>query len=447
MSTFWLHTKDLEAPALVKGQGEAVSYAELYAAADAFAACLQHRSLVFIRAGNNVETVSAYLGCLRHNHVCLIISRDLGADMLSRLAETYMPDYIYGPGEDGAYRLEAKEGSPLPLHPDLSVLLSTSGSTGSPKLVRLTAANMQANAASIAEYLQLTPQERPITVLPFYYAYGLSVLNSHLCAGAALLLTEESIINPAFWNLFDSCGATSLAGVPYTYDMLEAIGFRKRSLPTLRSMTQSGARMAPEMVLTYAKWAQERGIRFFKMYGQTEATSRMSYLPPHLVHDHPDAIGIAIPNGRFYLEHTDAKGEGELMYSGPNVSMGYAQTRADLALGDVNKGVVNTGDLAVCEEGGIYRIVGRKKRFLKIAGNRFSLDELDFLFRRQGIEAVCGGADDKLEVVITDASQKSAAAAYLKDTWHLMRTQFKIRVVERIPRSATGKVLYGELFG
>ncbi|MDO5450070.1 MAG: AMP-binding protein [Akkermansia sp.] len=447
MSPFWQHCADPHAPALVKGPGNAVDYGQLHAAADTFAAALPHRSLVFIRSGNNAETVAAYLGCLRHGHVCLLISRDLGADMLTRLADTYQPDYIYGPGEDGAYRLEKREGSPLPLHPDLAVLLSTSGSTGSPKLVRLTAANLQANAAAIAEYLQLTPQERPVTNLPFYYSYGLSILNSHLLAGAALLLTEESIISPAFWQLCDSCGATSMAGVPYTYDMLEAVGFRRRNMPALRSMTQAGGHMSREMVETYAAWAQERGIRFYVMYGQTEATARMSYLPPHLAAQHPDSIGIAIPGGSFSIDAADGSAEGELVYRGPNVCMGYAETRADLALGDVNGGVLHTGDVAVCGADGLYRITGRLKRFLKIAGNRFSLDELDAHFHRRGIEAVCGGTDGKLLVAITDAAQKAAAAAYLKDTWHLMRTQFKVMVVERIPRSATGKVLYRELFG
>lgn len=454
MPPFWQRGESLESPALVQGDGAAVTYAQLYSAADAFAARLGGRSLVFIRSGNNAETVAAYLGCLRHGHVCLLISREMNADMLGRLVETYRPDFIYGPGEDGTYRLEATGNAGRePVHADLAVLLSTSGSTGSPKLVRLTAANLQANAESIAEYLGLSETERPVTNLPFYYSYGLSILNSHLQAGAALLLTEDSIISPAFWKLCDTCGATSLAGVPYTYDMLEAVGFRKRAMPALRYMTQAGGHMSAEMVHTYAAWAQERGIRFFVMYGQTEATARMSYLPPQLALEHSGSIGVAIPGGRFSI--LDAQGgtvtepglEGELVYEGPNVSMGYAQSRAELANGDENHGALHTGDVAKFDTDGLFYITGRLKRFLKIAGNRFSLDELDAHFKRMGIEAVCGGSDGKLLVAITDAEQKARVSAYLKDTWHLMRTQFKVVPVERIPRSATGKILYKELFG
>lgn len=448
MPPFWQRDSKLQAPALIQGDGSVLSYARLYTAADAFAARLEGRSLVFIRSGNNAETVAAYLGCLRHGHVCLLISREMNESMLARMVETYAPNYIYGPGENGTYVLQPMDNaSDMPMHEDLAVLLSTSGSTGSPKLVRLTAANLQANAESIAEYLELSETERPVTNLPFYYSYGLSILNSHLQAGAALLLTEDSIISPAFWKLCDTCGATSLAGVPYTYDMLEAVGFRKRAMPALRYMTQAGGHMSAEKVRTYAEWAHERGIRFFVMYGQTEATARMSYLPPHLALQHPDSIGIAIPGGTFSIAADPGSEEGELVYTGPNVCMGYAENREQLALGDVNKGVLHTGDVAVCGPDGLYRITGRMKRFLKIAGNRFSLDELDGHFLRMGIEAVCGGTDGKLLVAITNAGDKERVSAYLKDTWHLMRTQFKVIPVDCIPRSATGKILYKELFG
>ncbi len=454
MHPFWERDTGLQSPALIHGDGTVVTYAELYSRADAFASQLRKRSLVFIRCGNNEETVAAYLGCLRHRHVCLLISREMNADMLTRLVETYVPDCIYGPGANGEYSIQHMEAtSTEPLHNDLSVLLSTSGSTGSPKLVRLTADNLQANAESIAQYLGLDETERPVSNLPFYYSYGLSILNSHLQAGAALLLTDDSIISPAFWKLCDTYGATSLAGVPYTYDMLEAVGFRKRAMPALRYMTQAGGHMSAEMVHTYAAWSQERGIRFFVMYGQTEATARMSYLPPQFAWEHSGSIGVAIPGGRFSI--LDAQGgtvtepeqEGELVYEGANVSMGYAKNRAELAKGDENHGALHTGDVAKFDTEGLFYITGRLKRFLKIAGNRFSLDELDAHFKRMGIEAVCGGNDGKLQVAITDMRQQAAVSAYLKNTWHLMRTQFKVVPVENIPRSATGKILYAEIFG
>lgn len=452
MSEFWTKVNGLSEPALICSDGRTVSYGELYDLADSFAATLAERSLVFLCCGNNLETVAAYLGCLRHRHVCLLISKDMNADMLGRLCDTYRPNYLYRPDAGEHYHTERLHSAKVELHPSLAVLLSTSGSTGSPKLVRLTADNINANARAIAEYLELSPQERPVTNLPFYYSYGLSVLNSHLHVGAALLLTEASLISPSFWKFCDAQNVTSLAGVPYTYDMLEAVGFRKRPMPTLAYLTQAGGRMEADKVRRYADWAKANGKRFYVMYGQTEATARMSYLPPHQTQQKPGSIGIAIPGGSFSLADSEGnlinetEHEGELLYSGANVCMGYAEQQADLALGDTNHGTLHTGDVAKRDSDGYYYITGRLKRFLKIAGNRFSLDELDSHFKRMGIEAVCGGTDGKLRIAITDAATKEAVVGYLKSTWHLMRTQFSVEVVQTIPRSATGKILYADLF-
>lgn len=454
MEAFWDKSAGRDSLAIITPEGETYTYAALYALADSLAAPLQGgRKLVFLCCKNTVRTVAAYLGCLRHGHVALLLNAEMEEGMFRRLVEVYRPDFLFRDhGEDSAMEPLPSAGDGAPLHPDLALLLSTSGSTGSPKLVRLTRGNLLANARSIAEYLQLNEQERPITNLPMYYSYGLSVINSHLQAGACLLLTADSLISPRFWKFCDEHGVTSFSGVPYTYDMLEAVGFRKRALPSLRSMTQAGGHMAAERVATYARWAKERGIRLYIMYGQTEATARMSYLPPDLSCDHPGSIGIPIPGGSFRILDeqgapvTQEETTGELVYSGENVSMGYAETRSDLSLGDTNAGVLHTGDMAKRGADGLYYITGRLKRFLKIAGNRFGLDELETHFNRMGIEAVCGGQDNKLLIAITHAEHKEAVALSLKDTWHLMKNQYRISIIDAIPRSATGKIIYQEVF-
>lgn len=443
MQFFWNTSSYKNNTAVISQSGEVLSYEELFTKADVFAEQLKKRSLIFICAGNNTPSLTAYIACLRHQHVCLLLNKEIDDGMLQTLVDMYQPEYIYKPGESVEYQL-TETGfchSDL-LNEELAVLLSTSGSTGSPKLVRLSQRNIQSNAASIAEYLRLDESERPVTNLPFYYSYGLSVINSHLYAGATLLLTDDSIINPAFWKFCDTHGFTSMAGVPYTYDMLDAVGFRKRSCPTLRYMTQAGGRMDPVKVSTYAQWANEQNLRFYVMYGQTEATARMSYLPSELALNHPDSIGIAIPGGQFSIDSAT----NELVYYGDNVSMGYAENRSDLSLGNTNNGILKTGDVARVDTNGLYYITGRMKRFLKIAGNRFGLDELDAIFSRMGIEAVCGGTDGKLIVAITDETQKDSVAGYLKNTWHMMKNQYRIKIVPCIPRSSTGKVLYAELF-
>lgn len=455
MPPFW-NISDTSATAIVKQDGTSLTYSQLYSAADCFAEKLAERSLLLIQAANNLESVISYIACLRNNHVAMLVSRDMSSGMLETLKEIYTPDYVYAPNQNGSYELNEtphhKTQQKSELHPELAVLLSTSGSTGSPKLVRLTRNNLAANAADIAEYLRLSNTERAITNLPLFYSYGLSIINSHLLVGATLLLTEDSLISPSFWNFYDEYEATSLAGVPYTYEMLELVGFRNRVHPHLRYMTQAGGHMPEKLVKTYAQWALEKGILFYVMYGQTEATARMSYLPPGEALLHPDSIGVAIPNGKLYLVDENNRrinkpgSVGELVYNGNNVCMGYAETRADLAKEDENNGILKTGDLAKFDSNGLFYITGRLKRFLKIAGNRFGLDELESQFNKAGIFAICGGTDGKLLVAVTSANDVQPAADFLKNTWHLMKKQYRVIHTPKIPRTESGKILYAELF-
>ncbi len=452
---FW-SLKDTDAPALILQDG-VISYRRLAKMADDFATTLPRRGmLVMLYADCNVETVVAYIACLRHGHVVLMVNPRAKASTLQEMKRIYRPDAVYAPdAESKAWTLHLRgeeEAAPIGCHEQLAVLLSTSGSTGSPKLVRLSRENLQANAKSICHYLNLNEQERAISNLPFYYSYGLSILNSHLEAGAAIVLTNKPIIDGDFWKFCDEHGVTSLAGVPYTYEMLEALNFRQSPPKCLRTMTQAGGRLSPEMVHRYAEWCRTSGRRFYVMYGQTEATARMSYLPPEEALSRSSSIGIAIPGGEFCLldeggrEITECDEPGELVYRGRNVCLGYAGNRNDLAMGDINQGELHTGDVATRDEAGFYYISGRLKRFLKIAGNRFGLDELEQLLRNEGIEAVCGGRDEKLCVALTNAAQVTATRLFLKENWHLLKNQYKVRVVPEIPRSSTGKILYQQLF-
>ncbi len=459
MSAFWEHSEDLHLPAcVVSATGEKVSYDELYRRADSFAVNLNHpeqeRVFLIIKAGNNLESLIAYIACLRHQHACLLVSDSLDAESSASLCSLYTPDFLYEAQENGdGYKLTSlPSAAQQPMHPDLRLLLSTSGSTGSPKLVRLSEKNIYANAKSISTYLELGTTERPITNLPMYYSYGLSVINSHLQAKACLLLTDHSLISADFWAFAQENGVTSLAGVPYTYDMLEMLNFRELSIPTMRYMTQAGGKLSPVIVETYANWACEHDLRFFVMYGQTEATARMSYLPHEETLNRPSSIGIAIPGGEFFLKTDnelltqEVSTHGELIYKGDNVSMGYAYKRDDFCLDDERGGVLHTGDMARCDADGYYYITGRLNRFLKIAGNRFGLDEIETHLRQNEITAYCGGMDDKLIVIVESEDNKTRASTILKNKWKLSRKQYRVEILDSIPRSESGKVLYAQLF-
>lgn len=431
-------------PALLTGADTAISYAELVARADAFAARLGPvPRLVALGVRNDVDSIAAYLGCLRGGHPVLLLA---AGGLEPRILDSFRPDAV----RDAATGTLTLAPEPLGgLHPDLAVLLSTSGSTGSPKLVRLAATAIAANAAAICSYLEIGAAERAITSLPFHYSYGLSVLNSHLMAGASLVLTDLSVTHPEFEALLQQARPTSIAGVPYTHELLLRSGLMQRLPDSIRTVTQAGGRLAPELILEIAALSIERAFRFFPMYGQTEATARMAYLPPELVETHPDCIGNAIPGGEFTL--VDDAGQpiaragvaGELVYRGANVMMGYGLARADLARGP-ELDCLHTGDIAERTADGLYRIVGRASRFAKIAGLRIGFDDVEALLRARAIESVATGSDDLVVVQVADAAQRQAAAAAIAAGVHIPESAIAV-IAGEVPRLANGKVDYGAI--
>lgn len=434
--------------AVATDAGERLSYLELAARADEFAASLPPgRHLLLIEAANELAPLIAYIAALRHGHP-VIMAGDGGAGQLQRTIETYRPSVRFR--KDGArWGVEAGPPGPRNLHPDLAVLLSTSGSTGAAKLVRLDRGAVEANAKSIGEYLGLTSDDRAITTLPIHYSYGLSVVNSHLAVGGAILLTARSVVDDALWDFFAAEEATSLAGVPYTYELFERIGLRLRRLPSLRTMTQAGGRLPPETARTYAVWARDAGVRFFVMYGQTEATARMAYVPPELLLDNPGCIGVAIPGGAFHLVDQaggvveGAEVRGELVYRGDNVMSGYALVEADLAKGR-ELSELPTGDLAMRDAQGLYRIVGRKTRFSKLFGLRISFDEVEDQLRRQGVSAIVTGDDEMLAVGVV-AAEPQVVAEGLSQALSLPVSGIVAIGYDELPTLSSGKMDYQAL--
>ncbi len=428
--------------AVITDDGVGVTYAELKDRADQLALRMRERSLVFCLCSNTIGSIVGYVACLNHGIVPLMLDARIDKALLARFIEIYDPDYLWRPSESGEYELVVRESKrKAVLHPDLALLLTTSGSTGSPKLVRQSYKNIQANTASIVEYLKLDSTERPITTLPMNYTYGLSIINTHLAVGATILLTDKTLMQRDFWNFFTAQGATSFGGVPYTYEMLDKLMFFRRKLPSLRTMTQAGGKILPSLHQKFAEYAAREGKNFVVMYGQAEATARMSYLPPERALDKVGSMGIAIPGGRFELV------DGELVYYGDNVTMGYAESAEDLAKGDERNGRLVTGDMARVDDEGFYYIVGRKKRFLKIYGNRVNLDETERLIKGEfrDMDCACGGVDDKMKIFITDSAKIQAVRDFVAEKTHLNFVAFDVHYLAQLPKNASGKTLYSEL--
>ncbi|MCE5287956.1 MAG: AMP-binding protein [Nocardiaceae bacterium] len=386
------------------------------------------RRLVLIEAENDIDGIVNYLGALSAGNVVLLAGSN-NQDVVA----TYDPDVVIASRNGKWATTEIRRTTAHDLHPDLALLLSTSGSTGSPKLVRLSYRNLLSNAASIAGYLHLTSRDRAITTLPPYYCYGLSVLHSHLLAGASIVLNEHSVVDREFWDEFRRWGCTSFAGVPHTFDLLDRTGFDEMELPSLRYVTQAGGRLGPDRVRHFAELGQRRGWDLYVMYGATEATARMGYLPPDLAVDHPGSIGVAVPGGHFDIDDS-----GELIYSGPNVMMGYAERGSDLGLGrTVDR--LRTGDLARFTKGGLVEIIGRKSRFAKIFGLRIDLQRIESELAQDGITACCAESDGTLVVAVEGDTGVIGRVAAISG---LPRSAIKECAVDAIPRLPSGKPDY-----
>lgn len=444
-------------------QGDRLTFAELHDRINRLAEQLLEmvggRRLVFLAPGPDVQAVLLYLGCLRAGlPLCLVEPQ---ADPLVRLSRAYRPALILAPNTlplpDGwtprasslpGYSAAFGESSTeLPLHPELALMLTTSGSTGNPKLVRLTARNLESNANAISGYLGIGPGERALQSLPIYYSYGLSVLNSHLVAGGTVVLTPHSFMRPEFWHDADENRVTSFAGVPYMYETLHRLRFDPADHPTLRTFTQAGGALRRELTAHFHSQATRAGAKLIVMYGQTEATARISYVPSERLSEKIGSIGVPIPGGRLRLDPLE-EGESaraELVYEGPNVMMGYADGPTDLSLGDVQRGLLRTGDLGTVDADGYFTLVGRLKRFAKLFGRRVSLEDIEReLESAFPVRAIATDAHERLGVyVVADATVgDDAIVGHLSRFLAVPPAAIVVRRMAELPLTSTGKKDY-----
>jgi len=426
-----------------------ISYSDLHDAAVRFAGRIgPARSLVFLEARNEIDSIAAYLGCLLADHpVYLFNPHD--KNKAEALAERYRPNAVVR-FDDGRVIIDGRHRETLDLHPDLKILLATSGSTGSPRLVKLSGRNVQANADSIVEYLQLDGAERAATSLRFNYSFGMSVLHSHLTCGASLLLTDRSVTDKEFWTLLGRHSATSFSGVPHTFELLQRLEIDWSLLPSLRHVAQAGGRLSPELVKSVATIGEKHGWRFYVMYGQTEAAPRIAYLPPEHVREFPHCIGVPVPGGTLTI--LDDAGEsihephqpGELAYAGPNVMMGYADAVGDLSTDDTPP-VLRTGDIGCRNEVGLYYIVGRRSRFVKPFGIRVNLEDVQNEVRKVVFDAAVTGTDERVVIAAplqTASDTEALVIDRLAGLYRLPADIFRMVRFEHIPRFDSGKVDY-----
>ncbi|HCY74489.1 MAG TPA: hypothetical protein DHV28_01080 [Ignavibacteriales bacterium] len=426
---------------------------------------LSVKGLIFLFTTNNTESVITYIASLKSGNAVLLLDEKLNDEIRNGLIKNYNPDYIISSNKivpeqyslSFNYKslnfLKKTNNNSIIIFSDLAVLLSTSGTTGSPKLVRLSYKNIQSNAESISEYLNIDETERPITTLPINYSYGLSVINSHLLKGAAIVLSEKTVFFRDFWDQFNEFKCTSFAGVPYTYTMLKRINFNKIDLPTLKYFTQAGGKLSEEFIRHFNKYAIEKSVKFFVMYGQTEAAPRISYVPAEKLSEKVGSIGISIPGGELKImkegkEVITPDEVGEIVYKGDNVMLGYAETRTDLSEGDELNGILFTGDLGYKDADGYFYVRGRMKRFIKIFGLRINLDEVQKMIENHfQISAACTGSDEFLKILVQSDDHKTEVKVK-EEVMRMYKLNFKSLVVKtttQIPTNSSGKFDYKKI--
>ena len=454
-----------ESVAAIDSQGNSLTYGGLRDFAEKAKDMMPGRSLLFLLVENNCGGIAWTIGNICAGNVPLILNAHLDDGLYQSLYELYQPPYVCVPEGMAekfpyetvitcyGYTLMKTGHEACPMNDELSHLLPTSGSTGSPKLVRHKYENIEAAALNISTFFELTEKDRPLMVLPLYYTMGLSMVFSHFYVGATVLITNQSMTDRGFWQFIKNERATSFTGVPYSFEVLNLMRFFRMDLPNLKLLTQGGGRMPKELNLRFAEYCRDNDKKWIATYGQSECTARMAWLPAKWAIEKVGSIGIAVPNGELSLIDMDGNTittpntEGEMCYRGKNVTMGYARKRENLLLGDERHGFIRTGDLAYFDEDGCYYIVGRMGRFLKLFGMRVGLDECERIIKAkfQGTECACVGTDEKMIVYLTDENNKDKVKEELVARLKLVASSFEIRVITEIPKNEAGKILYAKL--
>ena len=458
--------KDQQALAAIDSHGVHISYGDLTRFSERMGTLPLYRSVVFCMCENDVGALAGYYSFVENKAVPLLLPRNMEQELLSELVRVYRPAYVWCHSQcrekfDGecvfegfGYSLVRTSYELYPVCDELSILMTTSGSTGSPKLVRHSYKNISSSPRNVAAFFEISAEDRAMADLPMHYTMGLSVICSHLYAGATVLLTPFSLMDPRYWDFFKEHCPTTFTGVPYSFEVLRKLRFTRSGWPRVKTLSQGGGKLSEETYLEFANYAHKTGKRFISTYGMTECTARMAYLPWEFAHKKVGSIGRAIPEGELFLvdddcaEIAEAEADGEVGYRGPNVALGYAQCREDLEKGDEWQGEILTGDMARRDADGFYFVTGRKSRFLKLFGYRVSLEQCEKLVANAfGIECACVGSDERMVVYITDAGCAGQVPSFLSGRTGIHHTAFEVRAIDSLPRNEAGKIQYQLLNG
>lgn len=455
--------KFISRTAIIDEEFGAIKYGDLIKYANQISYHISQRAVVFLIGSNTMEWISGYIGFLRKKAIIIIIDEEINKKSFKKLIRLYKPNYIYKPSNIlnitcyekfkffKYHLLKTKNNFSKNINKELSILMSTSGTLGSPKFVRISNENINNNTNAISEYLQIKKNDKLITTLKPSYIYGLSMINTHLNSGACIILTNSSITQKKFWEILKKFKATTFGGAPFIFHILDKLKLDRLNLKTIKYITQAGGPLNKDIFSRINNICEKLKIKFITMYGQTEASPRMSYLPHQYNDAKPTSIGKAIKGGKFKIidekkkEIKEYNSIGELVYEGKNVCLGYAENIKDLQKGDENKGILYTGDLGFKDKDNFFFIKGRKKRFVKMYGYRISLDDLELGLKDFGFDCVCIGNDQKIKIFFTCKKKENKIKEVIKNNFKIQPSNLLFEYIKKIPIGSNGKILYKNL--
>lgn len=463
----------------ILGHSESVSFKDLFDQSIRIAGYLEAtygkgRNILLV-SPNSVFFISAYLGILKSGNVCVpadYMIEQSNFDYIAELTETplvihsnKMKEKLNFSGsydvvdeelftrrnfETESLKEESETGESL-----LAQIVFTSGSTGRPKGVMLSHKNLIANTESILGYLKLGENDRICNVLPFHYCYGLSLLHTHLKVGGSMVLNNNFMFLGLLIDDLKTFKCTGFSGVPSHYQiLLKKSSFFSDDLPYLRYLTQAGGKLHNHFIQQICEAFPDK--KFFVMYGQTEATARLSYLPAELALSKLGSIGKSIPGVELKIvdennNEVQAGEEGELIARGDNIMIGYFMDEEETA-STLKDGWLHTGDLAIKDEEGFFYVVGRKKEFIKVRGKRVSPNEIISVILSladvvdctiEKIEDIYTGEAIKANVVIKSGSDKDEVESKINEICRQKLASFKVPSVytfsQQLNYSSAGK--------
>ena len=466
MNLFNNFSKHKNNTALINENNEIINYKSLDSLIENFTINIKKRCLVFLICNNSLEAIIGYLGFIKANCVTTLIDEKTDEKFLLNIISKYTPNYIFisnskkilleGYSTEYVFYnyslLKRTKEIKIKLYDDLMLLISTSGSTGSTKFVRQSYSNLKSNTKSISKYLKISEVDNAITTLPMSYVYGLSVINTHLKNGGSITLNNSSLIQKNFWEKMHKNKVTNFAGVPYTYEIIEKLDLKKFDLKYLKYTTQAGGKLSIKTTKNIINKYEKSDIKLIIMYGASEATARMAYLPWNDVETNLGSIGKPIPGGSLWLEDEFGKKinskntNGEIVYKGKNVSLGYAANIQDLNKGNNNNSILRTGDIGYKSKSGYYYLVGRKDRFIKIHGLRVNLSEVEEIISNIKIKSMClKGNSNKILIYIKEANKIVILKKLLSQTLSLHPSSFIIEIIKDFPLNKNYKISYNKL--